>query len=193
MLKRVPYRRRKGEELIPGVLEKTVAQMRRQIQSLGESARSDPARVEHWLQKVEVARQKFAQDPPPELVEQIREPWPSERMVEAICGMTWRVLISPGPQYFITTDNPAFFFGAYGLGTEKSELSLPLSTTHCLHGSRQPTNGDLVFGVVRQIVVREVNRRLASTVERLAFYHEPASWLQKILMKENAYLSAIRW
>jgi len=41
--------------------------------------------------------------------------------------------------------------------------------------------------------VREINRRLASDTERLAFYHEPAPWLLTILAKKEPYLSVIRW
>lgn len=110
-----------------------------------------------------------------------------------IKNLRWRVLISSGPQYFITTDNPAFIFNAYGLGKDKSELCLPLSTTHLLHGSWQSAGSPLLFTPVRKVSVKEMNRRLASGAERIAFFHEPAPWLSAIVRKESPYLSIIRW
>ena len=110
--------------------------------------------------------------------------------------MTWRVLVSSGLQYFITTDNPAFFFRqeGYGLGNELSELSFPLSTTQlCVHGSRQPARSELVYVPVRQRIVREINRRLISQMDRLALYHKPAPWLFAILAKQDLNLNRIQW
>jgi uncharacterized protein DUF4238 len=194
MLKRVPFRRRKAMEMYPKVLDDTVARVRRQIIELaGTLSDVDPELVARRLHEVDAARAKFEHTPPTEIVEQVREPWPSEAMLDAIYRMTWRVLISRGPTYFITTDNPAFFFGGYGLGTPEAELTFPLSTTHALHGCSQRAESYLVFLSAPEQFVREVNRRLASAAERLAFYHEPTSWLEVTLRKESLYLSAIRW
>jgi hypothetical protein len=194
MLKRVPFRRRRAWEIYPRVLDDTVSEIRNQIIELARSL-PDMAgdTVNQRLAEIEVARAKFRQAPPTEIIEQVREPWPSVPMLDAIYRMTWRVVISRGPTYFISSDNPAFFFGAYGLGTANAELSFPLSSTHALHGCWQTAGSDLSFLVAREQFVREINRRLASTTERLAFYHEPAPWLELILQKKGLYLSAIRW
>lgn len=194
MLKRVPFRRRRAMEMYPTVLDDTVARIRDQIIDLARSLPDIPVdTVKKRLADVEASRVKFEQAPPVEIIEQVREPWPSEAMLDAIYRMTWRVLISRGPTYFITCDNPAFFFGAYGLGTADAELSFPLSSTHALHGCRQRASSDLPFLVAPEQFVREINRRLASTTERLAFYHEQAPWLELILRKKSLYLSGIRW
>lgn len=194
MLKRVPYRRRKAMETYPSVLGDTIARVREQIKDLARSLPdADPAIVAKRLAEVDAAHRKLATKPPPEIDTQVREPWPSEGMLDAIYRMTWRVLVSAGPQYFITSDNPAFFFGAYGLGTPKAELTFPLSTTHCLHGCWQGAEQTLLFMGAKQAFIKEANRRLASATERLAFYHEPALWLERILQKKDPYLSAIRW
>lgn len=44
-----------------------------------------------------------------------------------------------------------------------------------------------------QSFVKEINRRLASTTSRFAFYHEYVGWLQTLLLKESPYLSGILW
>ena len=193
MIKRIPARRRRSTEMIPGVLEGVVANIRKQLTSLSMAVQADPGLLAQRLREVDAAAKKLAIQPPPEVMNQILEPWPSTRIIQALFGMTWRILVSSGPQYFITSDNPAFFFNAYGLGNKESELSFPLSTTHTLHGSWQKTVSDLVFIRPTQNTVKEINRRLASETERLAFYHEPAPWLIKILAKKNPYLSRINW
>jgi Protein of unknown function (DUF4238) len=126
-------------------------------------------------------------------VDQIEEPWPSPGVVNAVFDMTWRILRTNGFQFFITTDNPVFFFRGWGIGRPQSELTFTLPSTHAIHGSRQGAPGDLIFLEVNQKFVREINRRLASQTDRLAFYHTDAPWLLGILPKQDQYLSAIRW
>lgn len=193
MMKRVPARRRRAAKMIPGVLAEVVSKVRAELEVIANALQADPELLARRLQEVDVAEKRIAIQPPPEVLAQIYEPWPSEGMLRALFGMTWRVLASPGPQYFITTDNPAFFFRSHGLATGESELSFPLSTTHALHGSWQEASSQLVFLSATQTIVKEINRRLASEAERLAFYYESVRWLPKILGKENPYLSVIRW
>jgi hypothetical protein len=193
MLKRIPASRRRATEMIPGVLADLVAEVREQLNTLASNVRADPELMARRLQEVDAAERKFSLEPPPQVLEQIREPWPSKELLRVLLSMTWRVLVASGPTYFMTTDNPVFFFGAFGLGGETSELSFPLSTTHTLHGCWKRAGSDLVFVGTEQRIVKEINRRLASTTERLAFYHEPAPWLLKILSKTTPYLSVIHW
>ncbi len=193
MLKRIPTSRRRSTEMIPVALADVVQNVREQLSSLARDVRVDPEVLAKRLQEVDAAERKFGLEPPAEVLEQIREPWPSKRILQTLFGLTWRVLVSSGPQCFVTTDNPAFFFRAFGLAREKSELSFPLSTTHALHGSWQRAASNLVFVRATQAIVKEINRRLASETERLAFYHEPAPWLLKILPKKHPYLSVIQW
>lgn len=193
MLKRIPAKRRRSAEMMPGVLADVVSSIREQLEAIASAVHEDPELLARRLREVDSAQKKFALQPPREVLEQIREPWPSEGMLRALFGMTWRVLVSSGPQYFVTTDNPAFFFRAYGLATEDSELSFPLSTEHALHGSWRTAGSDLIFLRATQSIIKEINRRLASETERLAFYHEPAPWLLKILPKKDLHLSVIQW
>jgi hypothetical protein len=193
MLKRIPARHRHATEMIPSVLDDVVARIRRQLQETADAIRADPQVLARRLGEVDVAAKKFAKEPPPEVVSQIREPWPTVEMLQALFGMTWRILISEGPQYFVTSDNPAFFFRGWGIGREESELTFPLSTTHALHGSRSRAGQNLVFFKATEPMVKEFNRRLASETERLAFYHMRAPWLLKILPRKSQPLNAIRW
>jgi hypothetical protein len=193
MLKRVPHRRLEAHKLIPGVLDKTIADVQQFVHSVATADDRALGLMDQRLADIEAIRQKYLIEPPPEVTEMIRTPWPSSNMVDAVLNMTWRVLVSSGPVYFITSDNPGHFFSAYGLASKESEFCLPLSTTHALHGCWQPAVSNLVYVQVPVSTVKEINRRVASTTTRMAFYHENVPWLQKLVRKDDPYLSVIHW
>ncbi len=193
MLKRVPYRRARASSLVPQVLDSTVTEIRDWLRNLIGDAGVDQAALRERLAQVDAIYEKYQRKPPPEVIRQIREPWPTAEMIGLVQQMTWRVLETSGPNFFMTCDNPAFFFSAYGLKNPDAEVCFPLSTRYALHCCWPKSNADVVFLGAPQSFVREINRRLASTTVRFAFYHERAEWVHKILSKESPYLSRIRW
>lgn len=114
-------------------------------------------------------------------------------MINAVASMTWRMAFTNGPQFFITSDNPAFFFEAFGIGTPQSEVAFPLSPDLSLMGSRQGDPGAILLVEVKPKVVREVNRRMVASAERLVFCHEKQPWLPAMIGKSKPYLSRISW
>ena len=116
LMMRVPRRRAKAKEIFPEVLQSTVSRFRKQLEQWAASPDTDPALVARRLEEIESAERKFAVDLPSEVVERIRSPWPSRRYVELLYAMTWRVICS-NSEKFITSDNPAYFFEAYGIGS----------------------------------------------------------------------------
>jgi hypothetical protein len=193
MMKRIPAHRRHSSEMLPDVLANVVNEIRSQINALAHETGADPEILKKRGLELDAAERKYRMQPPPEVLEQIREPWPSREMVELLFRMTWRVLVSTGPIYFVTTDNPAFFFRAFGLGRERSELSFPLSTHYALHASWQKAGSNLMFIRAEQAVVKEINRRLVSEAERLVFHYKPATWVSKLLSKKTLALNSIQW
>jgi hypothetical protein len=138
MLMRVPATRRKLFETYPDRLKTYCAELR---QSIHEQAMSrpdvTPARVALVLAGIDAFEQRWAENPSPEALDQMLTPLPFRNMVGIIDAMTWCLMVSSGPDYFITSDNPAFIFDAIGLANQESELSLPLSPRVALHGSWQ--------------------------------------------------------
>jgi hypothetical protein len=193
MIKRVPATRRLAEKLAPSALEGVFSDIRKHLEVLAKEHQINPEVLSERLFQIDAAKKKFQQKLPPEAEKVIRSPWPSLEVLQLIFAMTWRILESSGPQLYITTDNPAFFFSSYGLKGALAELSFPLSSTHALHGCWQSNGFDLSFLQATKNGVKEINRRLASGAERLAFYHKPAPWLLTILGKETPYLSRIGW
>lgn len=181
--------------MVPETLALVTANLRDQIRQLAAEGVLDPALTERRFREVEAFEEKASRETPIEVTEAINCPIPSETIVDTLFGMSWRVVESTGPQFFITSDNPAFYFRGegYGLGNEQSEVTMPLSTRFALHGSRRGTPESLHFLKARQLYVREFNKRIVSQTDRIAFYHEPALWLLNILSKSDLGLFAIHF
>src|SRR6266566_4273701 len=190
MLKRVPRSRERGQGLIPKALDETVARLRGQITELAAQRAVDPDRLQKWLRNLEAVEKKFRVEPPAAVFDALRIPWPSAEMVNVIRSMRWRVVPAEPPEMFITSDNPAFFFEAFGLATERAELCLPLSPTRCLHCCHQRiAGGDQAFMSFDRETVREMNRRIASAATSIVMAKEKQPWPTKLLLKQNPYLS----
>jgi hypothetical protein len=194
MLKRVPKNRARGEALIPAALDSTVENIRRDIEHIAQRGSVSPDVIALRLSQIDAAYEKFKLEPPEAVKAQIRNPRPTSAIVQAVLGMTWRVLVTPESDFFITTDNPAFFHGAYGIGTEKAELRFPLSPTHALHGTRAADGGGLLsFHPAPRDWVREFNRSIAWDASHLAFAHRKALWLGTLMHRSKPYLSRLVW
>jgi hypothetical protein len=113
-------------------------------------------------------------------------------MLVAIYKMTWRILRSEGPSYFLASDNPAYLFEAHGLGKPESELILPLCRDLLLHCSWQECKKDgIQFG--HQKLIKEFNRRTACGAARFVFYHEQAPWVLSAAKNDVQQLTRILW
>jgi hypothetical protein len=181
-----------GLKLLPAVLEDTIAEIRSPLIEAQRNPSVDQKLLDVALSEVDRIHEKFKREPPKVIIEQLRRPWASPEMVNLINTMTWRILKASGPCYFLTSDNPAFFFSAYGLGREEAELTFPLSSSWALHGCWQGTRGDLKYVPANQALVKEVNRRVAST-SRFAYYGTNERWVGKLLQNPNPFLSWIKW
>jgi hypothetical protein len=107
--------------------------------------------------------------------------------------MPWHVVHSSGPDYFLTSDNPAFFFEAYGIGKPESELTFPIATDLALFASWQGPQNSTYNHEAKQRLVREANTRIASAAERFVFYYRQEEWVAKVSNNKQPYLSRILW
>jgi hypothetical protein len=194
MVRRVPRNRARARELLPAVLDATVENLEREIEEVASRGKVSSEVVARRLSEIAAIREKYKLDPPELLKAQIRDPHATDAVFLPVLGMTWRILVAPAGECFITTDNPAFFFEGYGLGREESELRFPLSPTHALHGSwTTHEQGLLAFMEVTKDCVREFNRSLASGATKLAFSHCKAPWIATLLDRTKPYLSRLVW
>lgn len=194
MIKRVPRNRVRGRALAQPVLDGVVTRFREQVQQLAELGQLPPELVRRRLNELEAAHAKYTRELPASAVAQLRDPRPSAQMIEAIGSMRWRVLRAREPEFFITSDNPAFYHEAYGLGTQHSELRFPLSPDLALHGCRvteSPTS--VSFHDIPRDWVREFNRSVASGASSIAMSHRCTQFVDKLLRRKNPYLFRLVW
>jgi hypothetical protein len=197
MLKRGPKYRRDGLALMPAVLNDTVMNLKAAIEVLGKAQGVEQALIDAKLADADVAKEKLSKQPPPEVIEQLRIPWPQPEMVQAIHSMTWRFIKTAGPSYFLTSDNPAHLIESVGYASPVAELVFPISSWLALHACYQPPGPDglIVDGERENVreIVREINRRVASGAVRFIFYHERAAWLASVGLNYEINFKRINW
>lgn len=193
MIKRVPRRRRlTRQQILPKAIESTVNKFLAELQAWAATTTKTEL-ANQRLADIERLRKQFHEEPPKEVTDQIESPWPTKKMIETVAAMAWRLVFTRGPQFFITSDNPAFFFEGLGVGTPEGEIAFPLSPNVAFMGSNQGTPGAIALLEVKQKIVREVNRRMSAGAERFVFAREPQAWLVEAMKKPNPYLSRIGW
>jgi hypothetical protein len=193
MIYRVPHRRRKAGELYPYVRDEVLNQV---VEELKQRAEEQPELGERLTNALTRLDQAWAEDeghPPDTVTAVIRSPRPGERITDAIRRMTWRFVWSEGPSWFLTSDNPAYFFEGFGLGNPEAELVFPISSRLALHGCWQGRLGETLFLTARQALVKELNRRVASGAERFVFCSTREEWVQTLAHKPRPLLSRLQW
>src|SRR5262249_44406355 len=114
MIRRVPHARSKAEKMLPTVLADTVRKARDLFEHAAREGRIDAETLAARLAEVDSVERRFKSHPPVEVLKAINTPWPYARMLLAVYSMTWRLFRSTGPSYFLTSDNPVYFFEADG-------------------------------------------------------------------------------
>jgi len=195
MLLRVPAFRRWVDALVPDAMSEVIARGRQIVQTAEADGRWDPELIARRYQEFDAIERRYSAQTPQWAFETAYNPFPSEIIVGTLFSMTWRIIKTSGPQFFLTTDDPAFFFfrQGMGLGNPRCQFALPLSTTHALHGSWHPAPRDPIWVNVRQASVREVNKWLISQTGRVALYHRPASWIFALFANPDLNLNLLGW
>lgn len=194
LMMRVPERRRKALDIFPGVVDEIVTEVYREIEALRGDDDVEDELIDRRLAEVESSRVKLKAQPPRAVIESIRSPWPTEDMVNELFSLRWRFGVAPGPSFLLTSDNPVFFFTAYGVGHPESEITFPISSELVLFGDRQGRQSrSPEYVELSDRYAREVNRRVASEATRFIFHRETPDWLPVLANKKNPYLSRILW
>ncbi len=194
MMYRGPRRRRQSEEMVPGVLETTIAKLQKRIDEWASTKPEDDSMVKRRRAEVDAIAEKYRVEPPQSVTDQVRSPWPSGRVFQIVARKTWRLIVVGAiREQFVTSDSPAFFFEGFGLGDPKSELTFPLSPRLALIADWQGEPYSVQIVSAKPGLIREVNRRVVSGAERFVFSSVPQPWLPVVAGKANPFLSRIDW
>jgi Protein of unknown function (DUF4238) len=193
MIMRVPRRRRLSRELLPAAVDDTIGKVEARIDEWAEDPRTDQNLVAARRAQLASIRENVLRDPPTGVIERIRSPWPSDKILARVHSMTWRILVSERSGHFLTSDNPAYFVAEQGIGREESEITFPLASDLALVADWRGKPESLIVVRARPAQVREVNRRVAYGAERFVFYHERKDWVATLVDKPHPRLTQIPW
>jgi hypothetical protein len=150
--------------------------------------------LERRMQEVADFEERAKHKPPDAVVQIMNSPWPFQSALVAIRSMNWRMFRSTGPSYFLTSDNPAFYFEDRGLGHPECEMILPLCSDIILHCGWQRGDDDGLARPHKQQLVKEFNRRQAYGAKQFLFYHEDAAWIDSVAqIDDTRKLNRINW
>ncbi|WP_417393185.1 DUF4238 domain-containing protein [Gimesia sp.] len=189
MLSRGPRQRKKSFELVPGIREKVIKETEDLIR---QWITDEPGNrmAHHRLQELELARKKFSDEIPQNVMDIIRRPHWSEQTVECIYNMCWHIMPAPLGKYFVTGDTPAHSFESLGLRNLSSEYTISLSKDLALIGDYKRKTG-IIYERLDAQVAKEVNRRILSHTERFVFSPRNEKWIDMVAQKNEPYLSHI--
>jgi hypothetical protein len=192
MISRVPRNRERGKNIAPVALTAVADELRTEILTAAERQRVPEPTVERFLSELDAVEKKFRAEPPPNVAEQMRSPWPVPAVLLAIAQMPWRIVQAKEGAFFVTSDNPACFHECYGFVKRESEFTFPLASRLALFGCWQRQQGayETHFD---QRVLREINRRTIKEATRFIFSPRRAEWIDTVAQKREPHISLIRW
>ena len=150
MIQRVPRHRQRMAAMVPEVLATSIADIRNDFRTIAAEGHVDRGLIARRLSDIERIYEAYSRKLPHDLVQRFNTPLPSDTITAVLGSMTWRMLISSGPQYFVTTDNPAFFFRGQGYAAwamHPSEISF--SVVDRPRVARVVSTGTQRFGLPR--------------------------------------------
>jgi Protein of unknown function (DUF4238) len=126
-VRRVPNARLKFDDLYPQALAEALERTILFYRDLANSGKLSQETLSCMLAELEQYRIRHQSELPDEIQKMKNTPWPFASWLGAIHGMYWRVLVNHGKSRFLTSDNPAYFFEAYGFaGSEQGDSEIGL-------------------------------------------------------------------
>lgn len=191
LVMRGPQKRRKGEEIMPDALKRTVDGARDGLREI--RTESNAERVDALLREADALEAQYRVEPPSSVLEQLRSPWPSGQIIASIRHMAWRVIRLPPARPVVTCDAPAHYFDSFGLGSDESEVTFAIDPYRVLLGSFVGQAGSTIYMNGRSNLAAEVNRRLTWGAERFVFSARRSSHVQALATRARARLKQINW
>jgi hypothetical protein len=177
--KRVPQHKNWVSERYPELSETIFRSIDEQLQTHGKN---HPEKNN----LVEKRRKEFREIRETKKGELIQDVWHDNippnrtpRSVDALSHMTWKFYIAQYDKYFITSDNPLFFFQSIGIGNQESELSFPITKKIALWASWR-TDIREGYYPARSIIVDEINHRTISISANFIFSPRFDNWIRRL-------------
>ena len=175
MIKRVPSTRRAYLEGAP----RAWARLREDTEEVSSKLGTSPQVIQIAIDRLE--EEQF-REPFSMTSEIAQHQWSTQKIIDALLGMDWAVLVARGLDIFVTGDNPAFFDWQDRLNTPKSEVVFPLSPSAVLHvGGPKPKDGSINHIVAASAQVKGINRRMILGAERFVYSNRELPWIKDVI------------
>ncbi|MDY0042656.1 MAG: DUF4238 domain-containing protein [Desulforhabdus sp.] len=190
MWKRVPRCKRWVTDKAPEIMAPVFDRFDNELAELGKQNPSKIDLVERRRKELRELREskedKFVSDMWLESIPPDKTP----QSVNILSQMTWGFLTAGSGQYFITSDNPLFFFPEIGIGRKESEVSFPIAKNIALLATWRIDIGEGFFPA-RDRVVKEINQRTASISTKFLYGPYQEAWIQALANKGKFNLNRI--
>jgi hypothetical protein len=188
--KRVPQRKIWAEEKAPEIMDSVFDRIDNELVELGKQKPSKIEIVEKRRNELRELRVNKNIDFIYNIWQENIPPDKTPQSVDVLSQMTWRFLVVGDEQYFITSDNPLFFFKWMGIGKKESEVTFPISKNIALWATwRIDLNED--YFAPRNQFVKEINRRTASIAAKFLFSPFREEWVQVYANKTKFKLNRV--
>jgi hypothetical protein len=191
MMIRVPQGKERIKLLAPSVAEEVRKEVDRQLSATLPDEPEKAESIERRRSEAHGIIDKWAKDPPDELWLRTipAEKW--QRALGTLNRMNWRFLTFDHYPAFLASDNPLFYFPSIGFGRPESEVTFPLSSHVALWATWQTDVTEGFFETSAQ-VVKELNRRTASSSTRYVFHSVDEKWVLKLATQHSWRLNMLK-
>jgi hypothetical protein len=191
LIMRGPRKRRIARALAPDALSRAIARTESALEELRSG--ENTTRIDQLLVEVSRIELSYRREYGSTMEEEIDNPWPSAQVLAAIEYMTWRILDVPHDRFLVTSDGPAHYLEALGLGSDETELTFPIDSRSVLIGSYSGDPKATVRLYCKAELVKEVNRRMASGAERFVFSPHRADWIETLALNPRPLVRRLIW
>jgi hypothetical protein len=190
LIKRVPRGKARIKELTPRIVERQKSEFDQEIDTAISKKPDKREFLEQRRRDIHQILESYREEIPSGIAMGILR-YPSPRLTATINNMTWRFLINPGEQFYVTSDNPVFFDEGLGVNNTYSEVSVPISRDIALWITWRSDFTDEFILTTRQ-AVKEINRRTVGYATRFVYSPTAGEWISTILKKNQIRVTALR-
>ena len=190
MLMRVPRSKERVSEAMPKAMARICSDLDQQISRLIQARPVKAEIYERRREEAQQLREKLESEVPEEIWNQLVLPSTTSPIIAHLNAMTWQFLTFDDVPSFMTSDNPVFLFEGIGIGSQNSEVTLPISQSIALWATWRMDLEEGFFPTRRQIV-REINARTVYSATRYVFYPDKKQWVENFVNRKTFLLNRI--
>jgi hypothetical protein len=191
MMQHVDRGLERTKEIAPKVADKIFDDLEQKILSDIEQDSSKKERLLAILQNIPNLKTKYLNDFPLEIWYKNLNPEVLPQVLAILPAMTWIFFVSEKGLPFLTSDNPLFFFEWQGIGKPESEVTFPISSEIVLWATWRKDLKKNQYVKQKEPIIREINRRIASSATKYVYYSLEADWVVRLINKKSWRLNRI--